>query len=562
MKSYPRMKYGLFVHYVYEISPFSDGRMPETLDEFADDFDVTAFADSVAAMAVEYVVLTAWHYRMRPLYPSAVTERWRPGNSCRRDLLGEIIDALRQRDIAVILYTHPRDGHDLEEPDRTRTGWGAGFEPGRQDTPHPQRFDRQTWNRYVGELYAELAQRYGKKLAGFYTDGVGPTRGYNAKMEENLQIVDYLMLRDIMKKENPDMVMIQNYFGYLFSDDYAMPEGFFGYEDIMAYRHTEAWPVCEKALAIGPFDGGWWPQPVPRGKDVRKMSVADMVQYTMFNASCTAGGGICWASGPYCEGGLWPVGVVDSLESVGRELKRFRTSLLDAVPSRCYPTVSGDTLEAKGYRFFTGSEDGSYEYLHLLRMPADGKLRLPPAEDGSILSEAVSLTPGVVAAIAPAENGYCLSVEGIPDPVATVIRFRREAPAHSAQWEWINDTDKRIRYEGEWKYCHLHDTGDDTGLLAHGCFEADYHRAERKGDSLFLAFHGSVAEIFCNTRRGNGAALVFIDGVAVGRIDTDDATAVRKKLLRTVDLHGGWHTLYLVLEEDRPFELDAIHIRQ
>ena len=74
-KHFSKMKYGLFVHYVYELSPFSDGRIPNSLEEFADSFDVEAFADSVKAMAVEYVILTAWHYRMRPLYPSAVTER-------------------------------------------------------------------------------------------------------------------------------------------------------------------------------------------------------------------------------------------------------------------------------------------------------------------------------------------------------------------------------------------------------------------------------------------------------------------------------------------------------
>jgi hypothetical protein len=31
-------------------------------------------------------------------------------------------------------------------------------------------------------------------------------------------------------------------------------------------------------------------------------------------------------------------------------------------------------------------------------------------------------------------------------------------------------------------------------------------------------------------------------------------------MLRSIDLHGGWHTLHLVLTEDRPFELDAIRV--
>lgn len=557
-KSFSRLKYGLFVHYVYELSPFSDGSFPQSLDAFADHFDVTAFADSVEKMSVEYVILTAWHYRMRPLYPSAVTERWRPGNSCKRDLLGEIIDALKQRGISVILYTHPRDGHDFTDPDRLATGWGLGSEPGRMDTPDPARFSFEKWNRYVDELYAELAQRYGKKLLGFYTDGVGPTRGRSVRAEENRQIVDYLMIRDIMKKENPNIVMIQNYFGYLFSDDYAMPEGFFGYED--TNLNTAQWPSCRKALAICPFEGGWWPQPKPRGEDARKMSVADMLQFLLFNASCTAGGGICWASGPYCEGGLWPAGVEETMQEVGRELNRFRESILNAVPSRCYPTVSGDTLVRKGYCFFTGSEDGKYEYLHILRMPESRELLLGEPADGALLSDAVSLTPDVTVKCDASGKEYRIKLKGKPDPLATVIRFCREAPEKNAEAEWINDTDKRIRYDGAWTYCYLKDTEDGLGLLAHGCFEADYHKAERKGDSLFLAFNGSVVELICNTRPNNGSADLFIDSVAAGRIETDAPTTVRKTMLRSIDLHGGWHTLHLVLREDRPFELDAIRV--
>lgn len=557
MKPYSQMKYGLFVHYVYELARYSDGSAPESMDAFADGFHVEAFADSVQRMGVEYLILTAWHYRMRPLYPSAVTERWRPGNSCRRDLLGQIIDAMNDRGIAVILYTHPRDGHDLEEPERTATGWGEGYAHGREDTPHPDRFHYETWNRYVRELYTELAQRYGKKIIGFYTDGVGPTCGRSGRMEENRQIVDYLMIRDIMKKENPDIVMIQNYFGYLFSNDYAMPEGFFGYEDTMHYRNTEKWPACRKALAICPFDGGWWPAPEPRGADVRKMPVADMVRYTLFNASCTDGGGLCWASGPYCEGSLWPEGVSQTMEAAGRQIHRFRESVLDAVPCSAYPTHSGDTLEDKDFRFFTASKDGKFVFLHLLRSPGDSAITLPRTEDGSVLTSPVSLTQGVsVEAFAPCADGCTLTLAGEYDPVATVIRFCRSTPEPVWEIEWINNTDKRIRYEGNWKYRHL--TGTDP--LPHGCFEADFHTASHKGDSLFLAFEGSFAQVFCNLRPGNGAAQVFLDGVFVGRIETDGATAVRQLGFRSIDLHGAWHTLYLVLDDDKPFELDAVKI--
>ena len=115
-------KYGFFVHYVFRISRFSDGSVPERMDEFVESFDVEGFADQIASMGVQYFILTAWHANTIPIYPSAVNEKWRPGEnkSSKRDLLGEIIDAINARGIKMILYTHPRDGHDFDEIEKLK----------------------------------------------------------------------------------------------------------------------------------------------------------------------------------------------------------------------------------------------------------------------------------------------------------------------------------------------------------------------------------------------------------------------------------------------------------
>ena len=68
--SFEMCKYGVFVHLVAGLSIRSDGKLPETLDDFADNFDVEGFADAIARMRVQYLVVTSWHYKMRPLYPS------------------------------------------------------------------------------------------------------------------------------------------------------------------------------------------------------------------------------------------------------------------------------------------------------------------------------------------------------------------------------------------------------------------------------------------------------------------------------------------------------------
>jgi hypothetical protein len=90
-------------------------------------------------------------------------------------------------------------------------------------------------------------------------------------------------------------------------------------------------------------------------------------------------------------------------------------------------------------------------------MPESRELLLGEPADGALLSDAVSLTPDVTVKCDASGKGYRIKLKGKPDPLATVIRFCREAPEKNAEAEWINDTDKRIRYDGAWKYCYLKD---------------------------------------------------------------------------------------------------------
>jgi hypothetical protein len=359
--TFQKRKYGFFVHFVHGISHYADGRKAQSFKETIENFDVEGFADAIASMGVEYLIFTAWHAKMLPLYPSKVTEKYRGIKMPERDLLGEIIDAITARGIDMLLYTHPRDGHDFSAEDKLACGWGKDI-PG--DRPDAETFDYEKWNEYVLALYGELLARYGDKLSGIYTDGTGPFSSKSEKYEKTLQVIDYTRLRNMIKQKNPKICMIQNHFGYLFSDDFEMPEGYFGFED-SCWQDTGVLPAAGKSLALCPFEGGWWPTESARGKDVRSNNVAQLARFAIFNASCTAGGGTCFASGPYCEGNLFPVGVVEFMQELGAMMRARKESVLDAVPSASYPTVSGDTMQAREYRCFTESADGKYEYLQV-----------------------------------------------------------------------------------------------------------------------------------------------------------------------------------------------------
>ena len=120
-------KFGIFVHYTVEYAHLLGKPQPAVwdLDAKADAFDVKAFADAVEGMGAQYVTLTAFHAAMYLLAPSKVmVDAGLSKHQAKRDLLGEVADELNQRGIALCLYVHPTDQHDLSREERALFGWG------------------------------------------------------------------------------------------------------------------------------------------------------------------------------------------------------------------------------------------------------------------------------------------------------------------------------------------------------------------------------------------------------------------------------------------------------
>jgi len=552
MFAFTNMKYGVFIHYIALGCMTPEGVKVDTWDESVNNFDVERFADEMAQMKPEYAIFTAWHYAMRPLYPSEVTEKWRPGSSSlQRDLLGEIIDALNKRSIQVILYTHPRDGHDIPDEEKDIVGWGKGQFLNFDQTPNPDTFNYERWNTYIQELYAELIDRYGRRIIGIYTDGMG---AFNS----SLQVVNYPALRNVIKSKNPKLFMIQNYWGHSLSNDYVMPEAFFGYEH-KVNDQLEKLPACNKALAICPFNG--WSASAARGENIARMSAEKIAMYTLFNASCTVGGGCCWAYGPFNDGSL-ETGVLETLGTAGDIISRYSESVMKATPSASLPTMSGDTLESRNFVFYTTSADRTYEYMNILKMPEDKKITFPESEDGIMMYAPESLDENIKIA---SFNGKTIILEGNSDEFMTVIRFKRvnykSIPIHV----WVNNTDKRFKYNGLWEFNELEtwkyrvlDTKEPSGL---GCYEADYQFSDKAGDSVFFAFEGSRIAVYGIKSPAGGKADVFIDGSWAGEIDQyAPERSVRELCFRSDNLFGGWHTLEIVLTANKLFTFDAVKI--
>ncbi len=141
--SYQDMKLGLFVHYMnpakeyrWGSTQWADGSQVQSLGELADNFDADDLAKTAASMGVQYVIFTTWHANMNVLYPSKVMKKWLPGHCTERDVIRDLISALKARKIKLILYVHPSDGHDFTKEDQERSGWADAARE-RMETPYP-----------------------------------------------------------------------------------------------------------------------------------------------------------------------------------------------------------------------------------------------------------------------------------------------------------------------------------------------------------------------------------------------------------------------------------------
>ena len=151
------LRLGLFVHYVFYdsarryrgrvLGQHADGTPVADLDELADGLDVNDLAACAGAMRAEYLIFTAWHANMNVLYPSRVLRQMRPGHASRRDVIRDLLNALRPRGVRLFLYVHPCDGDDFPSRDQKRLGWNDG-------APYAR------WNRFVSRVCEEICRRY------------------------------------------------------------------------------------------------------------------------------------------------------------------------------------------------------------------------------------------------------------------------------------------------------------------------------------------------------------------------------------------------------------------
>ena len=398
---FARARVGLFSHYTYPTYAEDKGtnyggtyysaedpRTAVSAEEAAALFDGEKFASAAHDLGAEYVVFTAAHAGFNLLFPSETMKKTGCVKKCaeRSDAIGKLIRGLKPFGIPLVLYLPPNDAHDIPDKDLAEMGW----------------VDTESRMEFLKRLIREIYDRYGDGIAGFWFDQGGPTED----------------VCDFVRSCSPDAVIFVNtgvtantvkhpLSDFIVSEYYGSIEG----------CDSDTLPVHYSQ--VNRQIGGWYAMGRKAPTDARNLyryTVRTIAVENQFNA------GIAWSCGPYLDQ-TWEEGVRDLLRDLG-DLLKSHEGIYGTVPGRSYVTKPDSTLDPADWGVSAESPDGKTVYLHVLHLPSDGILLLPPPADGKKFTEA--FRGALPLSLAQTEDSVQIALSGDLDPIDTVIRLTAE----------------------------------------------------------------------------------------------------------------------------------------
>ncbi len=381
----PTMKYSFFAHYVADLTTDVNGVVVTDPNELANAFDVEAYADKMAAMGCEYIVFTAWHYRMVCLFDSEAMLKWDMANHrTDRDLLGEMINAVNARGINVVLYTHAFDGYDFKTAEEgIKVGWGSALKPALSPN-YDKDFDYDKWNNFVNDVYAEVMERYGDRICGVWVDEGNMFEGMS-------RAVDFDRLIKTITSYNENVATFQNDHGFLYGFEYRIEE-YWKHNEFADYSGN-LMKTFKKKVPNPIISNNWWTSVSVDSANAVPYEGKVLFRYQVLQSSASSGGGIQWAAGPYPgEGCLYEPGVCETMEVMNAYLNPIAWTVKGTLPSTSYATKDSKNITTIGWGVAMQSVDGTREYIHVLNSDdgaIDGKtLKLRVPADGKIFTDA------------------------------------------------------------------------------------------------------------------------------------------------------------------------------
>ena len=337
----------------------------------ADGLDVNALASVAKGMGAQYVIFTAYHAGMNLMYPSPLWGRVFPNEVSKRDLIGDLANALKAQGIPLILYVHPDDRHDLtvgEQKILVESSWSTMVNITTE--PDEKHIDPAWYATYV-RLIDEIGSRYGGRIYGYWQDGPR---------------CDGPKVKAAMLKHTPDAAIWIN------GGSSGPPATLIGSE---VENRQEQWAAT--------VAGNWW---ASGGKMSR--TPRDMYRTTVLWAATQGqvNGGIAWSAGPYVNN-EWETGVAEAFKELGRLMHANGKAIYGTVASTSY--VTSPEAQPK-WGVATDSADGSTVYLHVFNSPKDTSLQIGKASDGRVFGGATLLSNGKAVKLTATDEGYVLTL--------------------------------------------------------------------------------------------------------------------------------------------------------
>jgi alpha-L-fucosidase len=492
------MRHGIFNHVVYRLTICPDGRFNyKSLDEFVDGYDVKTWADQIQSMGMEYVIFTEWHLAMYNLGPNAALDKWLPGHTAKRDLIGEIADALNERGIKLIIYAHPNAGHTLPPDEQEKVGFAK--RPNHQTGVLPKYDD------FINEVYAEVANRYAKKpnVLGFWLDSWTGNKG----------AINIMRLRETILREMPRAILLSNNWDSKAIDfhsnecyyDRGGPDNIDGLVAGVSHQSTI-------------FAGGWW---CSYRHERSLYSPETLFKFTALNACAGAPGGMAWAVSPLSDGKTWATSNLAFMVRFNGYLQPIRESVCGVIPSYNWPVQRCTFSTSAGYGA-TRSPDGSKEYVHVFRAPEGKTLDMTPALE--TFKSARLLSNNHPVQMDSQSDAFRLTLDAADrwDPLNTVIVLERDT---TISIKTIANDDPGITYSGSWA----------KNASCHFCRDA--------GAYAEFTFTGTKFAWYGVKGADHGIATIFVDGKVVADVDTSSAKRLDDTRCYIGTVPAGKHTV-------------------
>ncbi len=360
-------------------------------------FDAKGWVQEIAATGATYVVFTTKHHDGFAMFDSALSDysiaRTAPFG---RDLLRELVDALRERDLRIGFYFSLPDWHHEAYPRMTDATVHKPYRVGEY-----VRTDAAQWGEFRDFMLGQVTEL----LTNYGTVDI---MWFDGEFDHTAEEWDFAAIREHVRALQPHCLVNDRLVGH---GDFRTPE-----QQVPADAPAEPWEVC---LTMNE-SWGW------TSDDHRWKSVPTIIGYLV--DTITAGGNLLLNVGPTGEG-AFPAEATERLRALGRWVAANNEAVygLDPAPEGLSAPVP---LASKSH------DDGDRVYVYCTLRPWD-RLAVSGvpvrrvtgvrvvSTGGELAYDAVASLPEVHAGATDPRGDLLIAVpEGVADSLVPVLEIQ------------------------------------------------------------------------------------------------------------------------------------------